>query len=269
VTTTAADFWAELGNPNQHVRGFLEERGLLSEYLNGLSAQERELTVEDACGIRDSLERHGLVWRSGGDELEASDDSDGRWVLLHDLGKRWADDVGASAPPAPLRFRCGYEWDALGQVPRVSLDFDGRVSLRAVLSGVRSMWPLMAANGWVRRTRPLGDRKLALVRFVCLETEIGTGWEDRRKAWNEAHPEAEYPDRWSLRSDFSKAEESLTGQRGGLARFYDAEQRQRAMPQPLDTRTAEEIIASTLKSDAARRVAANAGDAEGGHNGKP
>ena len=269
TTHPEADFWNALGPTDARARGVLEDRGYATEYANASDATERGQTLEDARGMVESLTRH--YGSPNSSELDATDATDARWPLLHDLGVRWAEVAGIGAPTPPMRFRCGDEWDALGIAPLVTVSFDSRLSMRAVLSAIREVWPLMTSDGWVRRTRPLGDRKLALVRHVCLDMDTSATWRERLKAWNEKHRGAwAYKDALGaadvrgLQSDFRKAEKSLTGRTGGLARFYDEDSRTRAMPGYRDPRTAEQIWADLVAADEKRRA-----DTQEGHHGKP
>lgn len=260
---TTQSLWNALGPTDARVRGFLEDRGYATEYANASDPTERAQTLKDARAVMESLAQHFGLTNCG--ERNATDAADARWPLLHDLGMRWAEVAGTEAPTPPMRFRCGDEWDALDIAPLVTVSFDSRLSMRAVLSAIREVWPLMISDGWVRRTRPLGDRKLALVRHVCLDMDTSATWRERLKAWNEKHKGAwAYKDALGLQSDFRKAEKSLTGRTSGLARFYDEDSRTRAMPGYRDPRTAEQIIADTIAADEKRRA-----NTQGGHDGKP
>jgi len=253
TTHSEADFWNALGPTDARVRGFLEDQGYATEYANASDATERGQTLEGARGMMESLARH--YGSPNSSDLDATDATDARWPLLHDLGVRWAEVAGTGEPTPPMRFWCGDKWDALGIAPFVTVIFDSRLSMRAVLSAIRETWPLMRSKGWIRRTRPLGDRKLELVRHVCLDMDISATWRERLKAWNEKHTGAwAYKDALGaadvrgLLSDFRKAEKSLTGRTRGLARFYDEDSRTRAMPGYRDPRTAEEIWESVVSA---------------------
>jgi len=81
----------------------------------------------------------------------------------------------------------------------------------------------MADAGWVKRSRPLGDRGIALVRFVCIESKRGATWRERLDAWNSEHADSTFDKVQAFQSAFRRAESQLTGSKYGLAWFYDEE----------------------------------------------
>jgi hypothetical protein len=60
-----------------------------------------------------------------------------------------------------------------------------------------------------------------LLRFVCLEMSK-ISWRERLEAWNSRFPEWQYSSREAFVTAVHDAEHSLTGDRHGLAWFYDA-----------------------------------------------
>jgi len=75
-------------------------------------------------------------------------------------------------------------------------------------------------KGWVHITRPLGERAIGLVRFVCLESGKGATWRERLAAWNERFPAWQFKDVRAFQAAFRRAETQLTGRRGGLTILY-------------------------------------------------
>jgi hypothetical protein len=203
--------------------------------------------------------------------------SDPRWDLLHDLARRarasWVDysDPAADRSWSPIRVTTARPGDRLralraaarnaraaGRPPpsswntpppltsEISVVFDARVSLRALIATLRETWPTLAERGIVRRhrNRALGRRKIELLRFVCLADDATEQtWEDRLAGWNalvERNVRMGRPDwttKWkfndddvpsgvrALRTMCHDVEEQLTGSRHGLIWFYDAKAR--------------------------------------------
>ncbi len=218
-------------------------REFLKEVAGGrsLTARQREIAedyFDEYLEQRDGAGREEIVrqvqvrlWReSSTDEVIAvKEPSDGkgavdeRWRLLRELHEAAGTEP---YPPLALDGTAGYislsaPFDSHG---RVTLSFDSRLSKAAVIRELTAAWPTLRALGWVRKTRPLGERKLALIRFVCLETP-GEPWPERFKLWNERYPEGH---EWHERelstfiATFRSGEKSLTGATYGLEMFYNA-----------------------------------------------
>jgi hypothetical protein len=156
----------------------------------------------------------------------ASDD--GRWELWRDLiaARQSGFAAGVASDWAPFVVTRVFD---ISRRPlyseRIELSVDSRVPLRRVKKELDRFWARMTAEGWVKRSRPLGDRALALVRFVCLDADRDAKWRARLKAWNSTHPKETFDSVQPFQSAFRRAEKQLTGRKYGLAWFYDEEVR--------------------------------------------
>jgi hypothetical protein len=125
---------------------------------------------------------------------------------------------------------------------RVEIDVDARLSLSALKAKLDKLWPDLREEGWVRRTRPLDARNVALARFICLESALGEKWSKRLEDWNERVRSRGDPDEWKfkskrdLASQVLRIDRQLTDQALGLAWFYDRDARSRTfeLMQPRD-----------------------------------
>ena len=86
---------------------------------------------------------------------------------------------------------------------------------------LRRTWPQLTKAGWVRRTRPLSVRNVALMRHVCLESVPGTSWRNLLKEWNRKWPDWTAKDVHGFHAAFRRAEQELTGEAHGLEWFYN------------------------------------------------
>ncbi len=202
--------------------------------------------------------------RNDGTDLDEVDDfeEDPRWSLLRDLDKRargrWSDwtPFRVEHLSTALGYWTGKAPPPLGRA--VTITFDARMTREELLVRVRGIQRHLREKGVLNklRNRPLEERKIALLRFVCLEAP-GDAWADRYATWNRrpAHQRAgwSYDSEDALRTDCHEAEEKLTGRRHGLAWFYD----------PLARMTAPELQqrAADGDTDAAReqRIRRNEG----------
>lgn len=224
---TEAELWRDveekLGSKlSRPERRLAKARGRVSSFLvaddDAGRGDARDDLVEDVRALRSA----GLTSEAHVFPHEPPDDR--RWALLADLDQ--AAHGGRDAWP-PLVVETSrdvgfYVGDGPPSLRReVRAAFDNRVSLRQFEKGMREIWSDLRQLGLVRQTRPLGDRKLALLRFVCLTASVDASWSERRQAWNEAHPDWEFQDNRALTTAVHDAEKSLTGERHGLAWFYD------------------------------------------------
>lgn len=86
-------------------------------------------------------------------------------------------------------------------------------------SGVNTSPP---GRGYVRRTRSLGERTIALLRFVCLRGKPDRPWRARWENWNESCREGlAVQGRAGLHDGLPRGEFQLTGMSQGLAPFYE------------------------------------------------
>lgn len=95
----------------------------------------------------------------------------------------------------------------------------------------------------MRRTRPLGAKKVALLRLACRGRERGASWRKVLLMWNNEHPDWKYTSVRDLQSEFHDAEERLTGEDHGLEWFYDLRYRARSQPEALRKLTGNELEA--------------------------
>ncbi len=152
--------------------------------------------------------------------------SDPRWLLLGDLHARAHPNDPPWSPLAinatrSVGFAAGNP-PATGHVVEIRMDF--RLNLGALVSALRENWGLLQSKGLLRRSRPLGERNLMLLRHVCLDHPPGTPWKDLLRRWNDkwsARAGWVYKDSRALQTAFHRAEEELSGVRQGLAWHYD------------------------------------------------
>lgn len=231
----ASEFWDALesrtGAFPPRVRRFIGLGRHAEEYDRADGEDGREALLER---VAECVQRHreSHLWFGHfvvEEPRSASDRGDGRWVLLRDLEAARAAALGPRArrPQPPVTARLDpYGWRAGPGGGRVIVTFDGRLSFDALQRELRALWPEFVAAGWVRRSRSLRPRSLALLRFVCLDAEPDTPWRTLRDRWDLLHPEWRYRSAWAFQSDLHRAEAALAGRRGGLDRFYDSAARE-------------------------------------------
>lgn len=148
---------------------------------------------------------------------------DTRWDLLRDLevGQGNADwqAICMAGGGYSLDGRTGRE-----KVRPVVITVDPRMPVRTLNAFLRDVWPKFRGAGLVFASRELSDWKLTLVRHVCLEMP-NDSWAERSSAWNAKFAEGPYRTQQALITAHHDAEQSLTGDRHGLAHFYDARAR--------------------------------------------
>lgn len=162
--------------------------------------------------------------RAAGRAVEIT--SDARWRLLDDIGRRFDEKYRADYPFyqtrgfAPLRTSRRHE-SSYPPSDRVTVDFDARMSRTALFAEIDALWETFRSEGWVRPTRRLGDRAIALLRFVALESPEGAQWRTRLELWNERYRERwPYKDVRAFHAAFRRAERQLIGWGGGLKPLY-------------------------------------------------
>ena len=159
---------------------------------------------------------------------------DGRWRLWGELDERRVELLerhGAEQPWAALRV------GRHRKAGTISFAFDSRLAATTVRAALKDELPHLRARGWMRTERPLSAFKLALVRYVCLESPLTASWRQRTEGWRHsrfvaAHAKWGKPYRGKkatrrFKRDFHKAEKALAGSRGALAVHYDARVRAR------------------------------------------
>ncbi|MDP2181396.1 MAG: hypothetical protein Q8K99_02355 [Actinomycetota bacterium] len=218
------DLARDCGHLSDLERSLVTQEGYLEEYTQAAgNLYLREKTLGDAVKFVSRLRRPSDSPTDLGRVKRPHDGSgkrDGRWELLADLGKAIGDEV-----PPPLAAEGLSMWVSrvgLGSARLVSITFDSRLSRQALFREITQMWPDLRSKGWVRPSRPLGERKLTLVRFVCLDSTPDESWRGRLDRWNKVHPNWCYRDSAAMQSDFARAEASLTGIKQGLAWYYDS-----------------------------------------------
>jgi len=235
-TDPEVDLWravdAQLETPATPTeRNFIRLEGQVDFYLRELETEDAALALDDCAEsivktIR-NLRRLGLPAADAGERIDATPSDDRRWQLVAELHA--AANPGSPAWPVltvttkrPVGFYTGEAPEPMGR--SVEIAFDHRLSFRALVSQLRRLWPRLLKAGLVRRTRPLDDRTIALLRFVCLETPSGTSWPQRWEAWNQRwrdEPGWRFKDTRALTTAFHRAERQLTGKTDGLAWYYN------------------------------------------------
>lgn len=161
------------------------------------------------------------------DDLDLSNvPADPRWALLQDLDRAAHGAAGNWSAFAIRRRRDWYDGGdgappILGR--EVTITFDSRMSMAELIGLIRAVWGYLREEGKTVRTarnRQLGERKIALVRHVCLDAADQT-WTDRWEAWNRKHRAWRYDTLDAFITECHDAEEQLVGARRGLAWFYD------------------------------------------------
>ncbi|MCE5252890.1 MAG: hypothetical protein LLG45_01555 [Actinomycetia bacterium] len=108
-------------------------------------------------------------------------------------------------------------------VPRVRLEFDGRISRKALHRLIDILWQDWKDRRAVLPRRPLTDKAIRLVRLVCLILPPERSWRERMTAWNEAYPHEAFNNAWDFQQKFRRAEKQLTDAEYGLEWAYEAE----------------------------------------------
>ena len=196
----------------------------------GEYAGDDDLVQSVAMEIAQAIERHRKDWPIDTSPTRAEDvvSDVAYWRLVQDLNSIQQAQEQPSTPP--------YQWqpvtsswtswplsDDVANQARVTLEFDHRFSQRSLVAQIRAMWPVFVKCGYVRQTRPLLPKAIALIRLICIELPPGKTWADRMKAWNKKHGrrEGRYSDIYPFQRDFRRAERQLSGEPYGLEYFYN------------------------------------------------
>jgi hypothetical protein len=152
--------------------------------------------------------------------------ADGRWALLSELDAvGYSSELPWSAISVTTTYPVGFNLG--GNPPRrssVELTIDHQVSLRTLIRSLRKSWPRFYSTGMMRRSRPLGERSVALLRHVCLDSPLGTDSKTWLTTWNRKWPRRpawRFNNVRELVTALHRSEAELTGSRHGLAWFYD------------------------------------------------
>jgi hypothetical protein len=190
----------------------------------------RELVVRDMLGTLANLKAHGL-WPADDErplELPRGSRDAGRVPLWRELRDRRAELLGERPDEPPwTALRVGRQREA----GMIVFTFDNRLTDKTVKGALKDELPRLRARGWTRAARPLSAFELALVRYVCLESDPQGSWRQRAIGWRhsrfcKAHP------KWGRRyrgkragrrfkKDFHAAEARLAGEKGALGVHYD------------------------------------------------
>jgi hypothetical protein len=184
--------------------------------------EEQRATIRDELISHITLLRHYLDYPVG--KRVPVPLRDDRWRLIDALGDRYREETGSGDDrwePVRVTGRRVVLSESPDQQSRVSLDFDNRMSQRALANAIKSVWPTLRERGFVRQTRPLKPRALALIRLICLDLPVGSTWSERLASWNKKHPDWPYETAYPMQRDFRRAEQQLTGSRYGLEWFYE------------------------------------------------
>lgn len=215
-------------------REFLTRRLYVSEYDQATDKDGRDEAIADAVEL---IQQHRM---SFGLNTTISEDigglgqlHGGRWALLAELRSRYAADHGRAnfVPPKPLTVGRGLDLSCFPHVSTLTITIDNGLPLQTLIKALRALWPQMYKAGDVRRTRKMEERKLSLVRFVCLEQPLESTWRQRLDAWNvwcrsHDHNDWTYESVRAFQKEFRRGEASISGASNGLEWFYDSEARE-------------------------------------------
>jgi hypothetical protein len=152
---------AQLGRPaTARERALCVKQGYDVAYLRAESSHERGAVVESTVALLRDLRESGF---GEPQRVAVSSRGDERWRLLAELhrkvepGEEWAPVSISTYPPFGFA-QVGFpRWDT------VEITLDHRMSLRELKATLDRDWPEMIRSRFVRRTRPLGSLKVALV----------------------------------------------------------------------------------------------------------
>lgn len=185
-----------------------------------------------AAEVTRSIKVHRVDYPPQSDlDVEIEMDSRAHWNLVGNLDA--AELAMQFSPEVQRRIRpwkpAWAEWvswplgDSASRQAEVTLHFDYRLSQRELVAHIRRMWPMFRERGFIRQTRPLKSKAIALVRLICLDLPPGTTWAERLGVWRKRYGrrEGRYGGVYPFQRDFRRAERQLTGQHYGLEHFYN------------------------------------------------
>ena len=229
MTTSERALWKvveeELDTPtSSQVRSFCRLQGWVRSYLESEVQDDKPSTVEVIVKTIRDLRASGLD-PNPAEVISSPASANQRWQLLQELNAAYHDanpEAFGSRDWQPLSIsRMVLNLDVHPTTSGMTISLDSRISLKALMTELRRVWPHLLEAGWIRRSRPLGPQVLALARFVCLEATSGTTWRARMEAWNESHSRWRYHDVRKFERRFRRAEKELSGKPYGLEWFYE------------------------------------------------
>ena len=222
----------ELAEPlPQEAKEVLARRGYERRWMTA-SAEEAFMALGEASALaRDVMAVYGGSSRESQQRGKVSNpqtnkvSNDQRWPLWRELMqvRLAADGHPLEQSWEPLRFYLVHDSSAspIGN-KRIEISFDWRMPRAALEHELAKAWRHMTKQGWVRPSKPLSRRLAEIVRFNCLVLEPDTPWRVRLERWNAQCTEDEaFTDVRAFERAFRRAELQLTGQKWGLAWFYD------------------------------------------------
>jgi len=206
------------------VRTFIEEEGYPRDWEQTNDPEELQAIARRAASAVINLAAAGLLPREESHSVAdfGGESADPRWRLLADLDARLAQEHGVEPDWSPVT-ACRVSGANGPTEERLVVSIDPQAPLRHVVDALVRLWPELRRKGWLRRTRPLGERSADLLRFVCLENPPGTPWGELWRGWNDSHPDpAERIYHESrFRAEFRRLEKQVSGRKGGLRVFYE------------------------------------------------
>lgn len=212
-------------------------RGEGYEYGDGDPDLQEVIGQEIARAIMEHRQHWGIGQSAARSSLSVEEPVNDKpqWGLLADIyEEEWRINVPDKAQPFPWKpvTASWTNWvfgDSAARPAEVTLRFDHRISQRSLVAQIRAIWPRLLKGGFVRQTRPLKLKAVALVRLICLEMPPGTTWEKRLAVWNRRHGRKQddqgrpwkYGGVYPFQRDFRRAERQLTGEAYGLEYLYN------------------------------------------------
>ncbi len=226
----AASLWDRIGRalrlpPTSAEQEFCVHRGLLRDLESITDPREIDNRIREVVGtVKDLRVFESSVRDSRPVDAPIGSFDDPRWQLWRDLiGK--ASEGQQRSRWLPFHAQRHVDQTVPGVLSQtIRIEFDHRMPMAALLEELKDIWPMLVARGWVRPSRPLGDRKIALLRLVCVELGMDMTWEQRLHEWNRRYPDWQYTGSNAVRkfaADFHDGEARLAGSRGALRWAYD------------------------------------------------
>jgi len=207
------------GKISEREHQFLIWRRRFEEYDGARTDTDRNRTVQEAVRDIQALRKCERPVNIAGSLLR-----DQRWKLLRDLHGVAHPSESAWSPVEVRVSRLVGFYTGAAAPPistKIQISFDSRLPFRSLARYLRENWRKLLKAGIVEDTQPLGDRKVAVLGHVCL-VKPEASWEERFSSWNRKYPQWPYRARRDFITACHDAEESLTGNRHGLAWFYNA-----------------------------------------------